>query len=347
MRRPVTAPQVSAVVPCRNASGTLVTCLAALREELRSRGEIIIVDDGSVDETVGLARMRADRVISSASHEGAARARNRGAAAAAASLILFVDADVVVRPGSVSALISAAESGWDACFGAYTPLPPPDCRNGPTLFKNLQQHYTHTRAPSPVRSFWSGFGIVRADAFTAVGGFDPAATHSADVEDVDLGYRLSAAGFRIRQEPTALAEHHKRYTLAAMVRSDVIHRAAPWVRTMVRTRRVHAELNLSPGPLVGALSLVAAIAALGRSALFGPSALRAVVAVGGLGAWAIVHAGFFRFAAHTAGARGLVVVPLQLLYGIYAPIGAVIGLAGAMADLITRRGASGGEHRFS
>lgn len=329
-------PEVSAVVPCRDAATTLPRCLDALRDELGSRGEIILVDDGSTDGSADIARDRVERVIR-LTGVGAARARNAGAAAAAAPVLLFIDADVVVRSGSVSALLAAIASGHDACFGAYAPLPPPGFSNGPTLFKNLQQHYTHTRAPSPVRSFWSGLGAVRAEAFAAVGGFDPDATDSADVEDIDLGYRLSAEGYSVVPVPTALADHLKTYSFAGMVRSDVMHRAAPWVRTMIRTRRAHAELNLSPGPVAGSAALLVAVAALLRAVVGGPSRSGVALAGFGLGIWAAAHAGFFRFAVRAAGLRGAVVVPLQLVYGLYAPVGAALGVIGEIADRVGGR----------
>ena len=296
-----------------------------------------MVDDASADDSASIAAEHADVVLRSEQSEGAAAARNRGAAVADAELLLFVDADVVVRGEAIGVLVGRIADGWDACFGAYGALPPPSCRNAPTLFKNLQQHWTHTTAANPVRSFWSGLGIVRADAFDAVGGFDLRATRGADVEDIDLGYRLDRAGFRICQAPAALGDHHKRYGLFQMVRSDVMHRAVPWVRTMARTGRGHAELNLAPAALAAALSLLLGLGAAGAIVGRGPSLFRGVTLAAGLCGWLAAHLRFFHFAITTAGARGLVVVPLQLLYGIYAPLGGALGLAAAVADRMRRR----------
>ena len=323
---------LAAIVPCRDATSTLAVCLAALRAELPPRARIIVVDDRSRDGSAELAADYADIVVDSLDGTGAGAARNAGAALVGEALLLFVDADVVVRPGAIAALVAATDAGWDASFGAYAPLPPRPYRNGPTLFKTLQQHWVHTRAAGSVCSFWSGLGIVRREAFMAVGGFDPRATAGADVEDIDLGYRLHSAGFRICQEPTALATHHKRYGLLDMIRSDVLHRAVPWVRTMARTRHAHAELNLAPSALASAASLSAALVAGAMIAVSGASAGRLAAAAAGLAGWLAGHLRFFRFSLRAAGPRGAIVVPLQLLYGLYAPLGAAIGVLAAIVD---------------
>lgn len=316
----------SIVVPCRDASSTLAACLAALRDQLDADCEIVVVDDDSKDASAEIARAYADLVIENGRPEGAAVSRNTGWHASKGQRIVFVDADVVVRPGALSALLGRLAAGWDGAFGAYTPLPPPGMRNAPTRFKNLQQHYTHIRAESPVPSFWSGLGVVRRDALEEVGGFDPAATAGADVEDVDLGYRLHAAGRRICQEPLAQAHHHKRYSLVGMIKSDVLHRAIPWAEMMTRRRTVHARLNLSPGSLVGAMGLVAALGS-GAWALLSGSGVATVLAAVGFALWLFAHLGFFSFAVRMSGAAGLTAVPLQLVYGIYAPLGALVGVA--------------------
>jgi rSAM/selenodomain-associated transferase 2 len=87
----VNTPRLSIVVPTLNEGDTIGATLAAL-QPLRGRGcEVIVVDGGSADATVALARPLADAVV--ASRPGRARQQNAGAAAASGEILLFLHAD--------------------------------------------------------------------------------------------------------------------------------------------------------------------------------------------------------------------------------------------------------------
>jgi rSAM/selenodomain-associated transferase 2 len=87
----VNVPRLSIVVPALNEGDTIGATLAAL-QPLRGRGcEVIVVDGGSADATVALARPLADAVV--ASRPGRARQQNAGAAAASGEILLFLHAD--------------------------------------------------------------------------------------------------------------------------------------------------------------------------------------------------------------------------------------------------------------
>ena len=100
-------PQVTVIVPAYNAAETLPACLAALatQDYPRSAYEVIVVDDGSTDETAAIAHKCNVSVITQP-NAGPAAARNRGAAAAQGDLLLFTDADCVPVPGWISALVA-------------------------------------------------------------------------------------------------------------------------------------------------------------------------------------------------------------------------------------------------
>lgn len=94
-------PRVSVIVPARDAAPTLARTLAALQsQDTADPYEVIVVDDGSRDETVQIARRFAPlvKVISNESSEGPGGARNRGATAARATILAFTDADCFPTP---------------------------------------------------------------------------------------------------------------------------------------------------------------------------------------------------------------------------------------------------------
>lgn len=231
----------SIVVPAYNASGTIQKCLEALRAA-EDRREIIVVDDGSTDDTAALAATAGAHVVRLEGNHGPGTARNRGARQATGGLLLFVDSDVVVAAGAIArAERTLADPAVAAVFGSYDADPA-----APGLvsqFRNLLHHWVHQTSNAEAFTFWAGLGAIRRPAFEAVGGFDERAP-GAVLEDVELGQRLRAAGYRIRLDPAMQGTHLKRWTLASMIRTDLLYRAIPWARTLLASGSLPYDLNL-------------------------------------------------------------------------------------------------------
>jgi glycosyltransferase involved in cell wall biosynthesis len=113
--------QLSVVVPCRNAAETLGEQLEALtRQSFRALWEVVVVDDGSTDDTRAVAEGFLDRlplvvVDAGDGHHSPARARNVGVQAARGERILFCDSDDVVDDGWGSALEHALDEHGFVC----------------------------------------------------------------------------------------------------------------------------------------------------------------------------------------------------------------------------------------
>ena len=272
---------LAAIVPARDAAGTLPDCLSGLAGAGFQPGEVIVVDDGSTDGTVALARAAGARVVAGGGN-GAAAARNAGVRATDADLLLFVDADVVVKPGTRSRVEAffAAHPQHAAVFGAYCPHPP-----APGLVsraRNLLHRHVHLAGAGEAETFWTGLGAVRRADFEAVGGFDPA---QRMMEDVAFGMALRRAGRRIAIDPALEGTHLKRWTLRSMIRTDLLDRALPWSR-LILSGGAGDTLNVSPD---GRRSVVAAGAgALAVAAIpFAPVvALAGLVGAGAVLVWA-------------------------------------------------------------
>ena len=125
------APAVSVIIPARDAAATLPRTLSSLeKQELDVAFEVIVVDNGSTDETAELAESHSlrPRVIRRTRGEGPAAARNEGAAAAFGSVLAFTDSDCEPAPTWLAQGLLAL-SNVDLVQGAVRP--PPDVNRGP------------------------------------------------------------------------------------------------------------------------------------------------------------------------------------------------------------------------
>lgn len=101
------APTLSIIIPTLDEAAEIAAALHAL-QPLRARGgEVIVVDGGSRDATMELARPLADHVL--ASGRGRARQQNAGAAAATGRVLLFLHADTRLPPGADEGVIGGLE----------------------------------------------------------------------------------------------------------------------------------------------------------------------------------------------------------------------------------------------
>jgi glycosyltransferase involved in cell wall biosynthesis len=195
------APRVSVVVPARDAAATVGRTIAAvLAQEVEGGFELIVVDDGSRDETASVAERAAGPVtLLRLERCGAAEARNRGAAAARGEALAFTDADCVPAPGWLAAGCDALRQA-DLVQGRVEP--DPEASLGPFD-----------------RSLWIGdesglfetanLFVTRA-IFERAGGFEEWVDTGGTkliAEDVWFGWRAIRAGARARFEPSALVHH--------------------------------------------------------------------------------------------------------------------------------------------
>lgn len=250
------SPFFSVVVPVYNGESTLAACLSALLESRFSDFELLVVDDGSTDNSVEIAETAAARVLHTGGRKGPAAARNLGAARAVGEFLLFIDADCSVNPEtmSVAAEILQQAPEVDALFGSYDDQPSATGRVA--RFKNLQHHFVHQHGAEDAATFWAGCGAIRRTEFVRLGGFDEARFARPSIEDIELGYRLTGSGGRIRLAKEVQVKHHKAWTLAEVLRTDLLDRGIPWTVLLTEAGRSGSELNLQ---WRGRLSVVAAL----------------------------------------------------------------------------------------
>ncbi|HJU74429.1 MAG TPA: glycosyltransferase [Gemmatimonadaceae bacterium] len=237
MTTPLTTPVCSVVMPAHGAGRYLPETLGALvaSDLPRESWELIVVDDGSLDETAAVAGRFADTVIRLPGRpHGPAYARNRGFEVARGPVVVFFDADVVVHRDTLRRLLDALAANPDAgaIFGAYDTTP-----RAPGLvsqYRNLIHHYVHMRGAGEVDTFWAGAGAVRRDVFEEAGMYDEWHYARPQIEDIELGARIRALGKRILLMPHIQVTHLKKWSLGNVVRTDLRDRGIPWARLLAQ-----------------------------------------------------------------------------------------------------------------
>jgi GT2 family glycosyltransferase len=285
---------ISAIVPMHNAAATIERCLAPLVAMLRRGeiGEIIVVDDGSTDRSADIvAAHAAIRLERMAARAGPAAARNHGAALARGTHLWFVDSDVIAADDCARVIAEVfGETDAAAVFGSYDDAPA--APNFLSQYKNLAHRYYHRRGKTAASTFWAGCGAIERALFMQLGGFDAARYAHPSIEDIELGYRVVAAGRRIVVHHGVQGKHLKEWRLGSLLHTDVVRRAIPWSQLMLERGSVTDDLNLGRDERVRAiLALGLAAAAIAWAAGVVP----AWMPLAALGVAAVANAELIRF----------------------------------------------------
>jgi GT2 family glycosyltransferase/glycosyltransferase involved in cell wall biosynthesis/SAM-dependent methyltransferase len=216
-----TSPLVSVIVPVHGKWAYTRACLASIEQNRPAFPfEVLVVDDASPDRTAELvAASPGLRLVRTPRNVGFVGACNLGASHARGSYLLFLNNDTEVRPGTLDALVNAADSD-DRIGLVGAALVYPDGRlqesGGIIWADGSGWNYGRDRdagsAEFQVRrdvDYCSGAAIlVRQDLFDSVGGFDQRYA-PAYYEDTDLAFAIRATGHRTVIEPTAVVMHHE------------------------------------------------------------------------------------------------------------------------------------------
>ncbi len=237
------APEVSVVIPVYNAAADLERCLAMLDQSQDRPLECIVVDDGSTDNSKEVASRHNATVLSTNGRCGPAKARNIGAQAARGSIILFLDADVLVNVDTVSRVIAEfmADPELDAVMGSYDAMP--SAPNFISQYRNLMHCFVHQHSNREATTFWAGCGAIRREVFMETGGFNEM-YRGAAIEDIELGYRMIQAGRKLALNADMQVKHLKRWSMRSMIRTDFFLRALPWSELTIRSGWMPNDLNL-------------------------------------------------------------------------------------------------------
>lgn len=237
--------EISAIVPTRNRADLLPMVLDALRTQslARSQFEVIVVDDGSTDNTQKVLKKFADDLplrVFRQNHAGIAAAKNLGIFASRSPVLLFLDDDDVADHDLLAAHV-ATHRRYPAPLVAvlgYTDLAS-DIASSPLMHHVTQvgcQLFAYGWMTSGMMldytCFWGGRSSCKRSLLLEHGIFNPNFTFGC--EDIELGWRLKSAGLSVVYEPAAKS---------TMIRRLTFHDFCNRQRRQGRAQRRFAQLH--------------------------------------------------------------------------------------------------------
>ena len=204
-------PNVSVVVCVYNGERTIDSCLASLEKLNYPNYEVIVVNDGSTDETRQIAESYDTIRLVNQENQGLSAARNVGIQAATGEIIAFTDADCMADPDWLTYLVARFQSSEFGAVGGPNFSPPDDSFVASCVAVSPGAP-THVLLDDEAAEHIPGCNMAfRREALEAIKGFDPIFRAAGD--DVDLCWRLQNKGYKIGFSPAAVVWHFRRNTV--------------------------------------------------------------------------------------------------------------------------------------
>ena len=195
--------QVSIVVPFYNRADMLADVITALLQQSHP-SEIIVVDDGSTDNTAAVAKSYQVRYFYQ-ENRGPAAARNKGFQVSTGRIVAFTDSDCIARPDWIEKLLEGFTRGDNGVVAGSYSIANPQRLLPRLIHEEIKGR--HAGFKTHIRAFGAYNVAVKRNVFEDVGGFDES-YRTASGEDNDLSYRILASGNKILFKPDALVSHH-------------------------------------------------------------------------------------------------------------------------------------------
>ncbi len=264
-------PVLSVVVSVHDGAASLGKALEALSASdlPRHRWELIVVDDGSTDDSPYLAAQYADAIVRlPAPSRGPAYARNRGAEMARSQNIVFLGTDVRVRPDTLSAFAGALAAHPDVTAVSAV-CAPRQSASLATRYREGVARYAGEQLAEDALAFSPDCGAIRREAFKRAGMWDEWRVHRPRTEAADLGARLRALGCRLIVDRAIEVEHMQDWNAVSVIVSDLrdpglqlaplpAAAGSPAARRLRLRRRIDVAAVVSLA-MAASLALVAAV----------------------------------------------------------------------------------------
>ena len=214
-------PNISIVVPTYNSACTILKTIQALlaQDYPKENTEIIVVDDGSTDNTRELIKGYPVKYFFQ-SNAGPAAARNLGWRNSSGEIILFTDSDCIPDTNWASKLVANYADYRTGAVGGSYGIKNKENLLADCIFQEIS--IRHEMMPRKVKALGSYNLSVRVDILRSIGGFDESYT-IASGEDNDLSYRILKAGYTLVFSKDAIVLHYHPQRLLSYLKTQFWH----------------------------------------------------------------------------------------------------------------------------
>ena len=214
-------PQVSVIIPVKDRAKDLDECLKSLKnlDWPQNKLEIIVIDDGSIDQSAKVAEDQGSIVIKNQNSQGPAAARNKGAEIAQGEILAFIDSDCIAEKNWLKDLIPWLLSEPVGLIGgqvsSYYTKSSLDRYEAACSSLSVSNRFLYETDKKSTFYVPSCNMLVRKELFKKINGFNPE-MHLG--EDVDLCWRIKDSGAALIFTPTGKIRHKHRNILGAMLK---------------------------------------------------------------------------------------------------------------------------------
>ena len=203
--------KLSIIIPHFNGSKILTDCLESLSKCTYKDVEILVVDNGSTDDSIKVVseKFPAVIIITSDRNRGYAAGCNFGAQFAKGEYLLFLNNDTIVTPSFISEMVQVIENDKKIAI-CQSLLLKPDASidSSGDFIDHLGVVYNSTKKTDEIREISSARGasmLIRKNIFDILEGFDE--KFYVSFEDVDLGWRTWMIGYKVILTPKSIVYH--------------------------------------------------------------------------------------------------------------------------------------------
>lgn len=203
-------------LPVYNVEAFVRTALEGILHQYHPIDALIVVNDGTTDDSMSIVRAYPVTVVAHAENRGLAAARNTAFRHTACDWVASVDTDACPDPDWLRYAVMTLEHAPSTLAGLGGMLVEQFTDTIPDAWRaaHLAQHWgTARQSPSPL--LFGANTLLRREAVMAVGGYDE--RFRTNAEDANMDYRLRAQGYELAYEPAMKAYHRRRDTVASLM----------------------------------------------------------------------------------------------------------------------------------
>lgn len=221
--------RISFIIPNWNGEATIKKCLEATFAVEDDNFEVIVVDDGSDDDSVEIIKSFPCKLIQLEKRSGASKARNVGAFSSDSKYLFFTDSDCVPQKDLLKVTrktIAEQEPGM-IIGGTYTREPYD--KQFFSRFQSIFINHFETKTLKDPDYIASHALLIETEIFKKSGGFSNIFMPTAMIEDVEFSHNLRKSGYKLITNPEILVEHCFNFSFYGSMRNGW-RKAVHWTR---------------------------------------------------------------------------------------------------------------------